>query len=198
MINIFIFNKYIIHMNDKIKSLVFTKSNNYHSNNSKCILMIGVRGSGKSYLVPKLSNFINIKLNDFGVIDGDIIRSYFHNNSMVYDKLIIENIKNELLQYGLETKRNIIILDSGEKAEYYYEILKQNKYKITIIGVYVDNWEEIQYRGEIRSKNGRPYTGTKEMWENSMNIIKILIDKNKSEDIVIDNTDYNNPKIIDT
>jgi energy-coupling factor transporter ATP-binding protein EcfA2 len=167
------------------------------SKTSHCVLIIGVKGSGKSHLVKTLEKYIPIKLENYGVIDGDLIRENYRPLDNFPDKnLYIKYIKNVMLFDSIIEKRNLILLDSGEKAEYYYDLFTEHGYKISIVGVYVDNWEEIAARGYIRFKNtGRQYTGTKEMWYNSIDIIYSLIKKDILHSIIIDNTDYNNPII---
>jgi energy-coupling factor transporter ATP-binding protein EcfA2 len=180
-------------MNDLKTNLGF---NNLSLSRTKiCVLVIGVRGSGKSTLVKKLENYLPIKLENYGILDGDLIRTYFDLSGNWSDtKKYIEFIKTTILFDSINENRNIIVLDSGEKAKYYYDLFKTNGYKIMVVGVYVDNWEEVILRGQNREKNnGKPYTGTKDMWEHSLDIITELLSKDISYGILINNTDYNNP-----
>jgi hypothetical protein len=127
--------------------------------------MIGVRGSGKTMLVKKLESFIPIKLENYGVIDGDLIRANSNLSGRWNDnKTYTESIKNKILFDSINEKRNIILLDSAEKSEYYYDLFKNHHYKIIVVGVYVDNWKEVLTRGKYRNKTtGKTYTGTREM-----------------------------------
>jgi len=180
-------------MNDLKTNLGF---NNLSLSRTKiCVLVIGVRGSGKSTLVKKLENYLPIKLENYGILDGDLIRTYFDLSGNWSDtKKYIEFIKTTILFDSINENRNIIVLDSGDKTIYYYDLFKTNGYKIMIVGVYVDNWEEVILRGQNREKNsGKPYTGTKDMWEHSLDIITELLSKDISYGILINNTDYNNP-----
>ncbi len=168
------------------------------SKTKKCVLVIGVRGSGKSTLVKKLENYLPIKLENYGVLDGDLIRTYSDLSGSYSDtKMYIQSIKTTILLDSINENRNIIVLDSGEKATYYYDLFIINGYKIMVVGVYVDNWEEVILRGRNRMINtGKPYTGTKDMWECSLDIITELMSKNISYGIIINNSDYNNPIIV--
>lgn len=175
----------------------------------KCILIIGARAAGKTTITNKLKNYLpNINLKEFGIFDGDILRSNYkpfveissHPNVRYINawdilKPHMDTARfNILYNHIIPEKRNFI-LAAGENCQFYYNLLKSNGYDIIIVGISVSDWNEILYRGNVRAENtGRPYSGTKDMWEQCQKSIEEL--SNKEDSVVIDNSNFEDPKII--
>jgi len=199
---------------------IFTTLLGYNNDKTKvnpherpmCILIVGARGAGKTTITNYLQTYLpNIDLSKFGSFDGDILR---HNYKPYRDLMTsperykdawdilkphIDEAKYKILHNKvLPEKRNIIIASSVEKSDDYYDLFKNNGYDIAVVGISVKNWNEILNRGLIRAETtGRPYIGTKELWEKCQQWIENISQRKEIVTcVVIDNSDYKNPSIM--
>ncbi len=76
-------------------------------------------------LVKTLENYLPIKLQHYGIPDGDLIGTYSDlSGSWSDNKNYVQSIKTAILSDSINENRNIIVLDSGKKLNITMTYLK--------------------------------------------------------------------------
>ena len=179
----------------------------------RCILLVGARAAGKTTITKCLQQYLpKIDIQKFGLFDGDILRANYeplrdisaetsnvrYSDAWSIVKRHMDQARFDILYNHIIPEKRNLILAAGEKSSYYYDLFTGHGYEMIVVGISVNNWDEVLLRGTNRAElTGRPYSGTREMWEECERCIDSLSKRAETiESVIIDNSNCMAPKVI--